>query len=301
VQTYPTVRSSFPLYLLVLPTLFLLAVFSFLPVLMAFYNSFFEYEVGGERTWVGFQNYIDYLTADPTTVISFVNMGLLTLIAIVIRLTAPLIVAKLIHTLPNERHRYLYRLAFLIPTVVPVVAVQLVWGSLILGETGLVNSVLENMGYETLTRGWLSDPNTALIALACIGFPWITGFEVLIYYAGLSNIPESVHEAAKLDSAVGLKKFLLIDIPLVLSQIKLIFMLVLINGIQGFELIFILTQGGPGFETYVPGLWMYENAFSFQKMGYASSIGVLLFVIIFAFTLFNMKYFKSAEEIQGQG
>ena len=275
-QTYPNVRSSFPLYLLVLPTLFLLAVFSFLPVLMAFYNSFFEYEVGGERTWVGFQNYIDYLTADPTTVISFVNMGLLTLIAIVIRLTAPLI-------------------------VVPVVAVQLVWGSLILGETGLVNSALENMGYETLTRGWLSDPNTALIALACIGLPWITGFEVLIYYAGLSNIPESVHEAAKLDSAVGLKKFLLIDIPLVLSQIKLIFMLVLINGIQGFELIFILTQGGPGFETYVPGLWMYENAFSFQKMGYASSIGVLLFVIIFAFTLFNMKYFKSAEEIQGQG
>ena len=93
-QTYPNVRSSFPLYLLVLPTLFLLAVFSFLPVLMAFYNSFFEYEVGGERTWVGFQNYIDYLIADPTTVISFVNMGLLTLIAIVIRLTAPLIVAK---------------------------------------------------------------------------------------------------------------------------------------------------------------------------------------------------------------
>ena len=267
---------------------------------MAFYNSFFEYEVGGERVWVGFQNYIDYLTTDPTTFISFFNMTLLTLIAIVIRLTIPLIVAKLIHTLPDERHRYLYRLAFLIPTVVPAVAVQLIWGSLILGETGLVNSLLESAGLATLTQGWLSDPDTALIALACIGFPWITGFEVLIYYAGLSNIPDSVHEAAQLDSATGIKKFLLIDIPLVLSQIKLIFMLVIINGIQGFELIFILTQGGPGFETYVPGLWMYENAFSFQKMGYASSIGVLLFVIIFAFTLFNMKYFKSAEEVQGQ-
>lgn len=287
------------MYLLVLPTLFLLALFSFVPVFMAFYNSFFEYEVGGERTWVGFQNYIDYLTADPTALISFVNMALLTLIAIVIRLTIPLVVAKLIHTLPNERHRYLYRLAFLIPTVVPVVAVQLIWGSLILGETGLVNNLLEQAGFETLTRGWLSDPNTALIALACIGFPWITGFEVLIYYAGLSNIPDSVHEAAQLDAAVGVKKFLLIDIPLVLSQIKLIFMLVIINGIQGFELIFILTQGGPGFETYVPGLWMYENAFSFQKMGYASSIGVILFVIVFAFTLLNMKYFKSAEDVQG--
>ena len=75
-------------------------------------------------------------------------------------------------------------------------------------------------------------------------------------------------------------------------------LLVLINGIQGFELIFILTQGGPGFETYVPGLWMYENAFSFQKMGYASSIGVLLFVIIFAFTLFNI---RSEEPRVGKG
>ena len=299
-QTYPTLRSSLSLYLLVLPTLFLLAIFSFVPVMMAFYNSFYEYEVGGERTWVGFQNYIDYLTADPTAMISFVNMALLTLMAIVIRLTIPLVVAKLIHTLPNERHRYLYRLAFLIPTVVPVVAVQLIWGSLILGETGLINTLLENLGYEDLAHGWLSDPNTALIALACIGFPWITGFEVLIYYAGLSNIPESVHEAAQLDSATGIKKFLLIDVPLVLSQIKLIFMLVLINGIQGFELIFILTQGGPGFETYVPGLWMYENAFSFQKMGYASSIGVILFVVIFMLTLLNMKYFKSAEDMQGQ-
>ena len=299
-QTYPTLRSSLSLYLLVLPTLFLLAIFSFVPVMMAFYNSFYEYEVGGERTWVGFQNYIDYLPADPTAMVSFVNMALLTLMAIVIRLTIPLVVAKLIHTLPNERHRYLYRLAFLIPTVVPVVAVQLIWGSLILGETGLINTLLENLGYEDLAHGWLSDPNTALIALACIGFPWITGFEVLIYYAGLSNIPESVHEAAQLDSATGRKKFLLIDVPLVLSQIKLIFMLVLINGIQGFELIFILTQGGPGFETYVPGLWMYENAFSFQKMGYASSIGVILFVVIFMLTLLNMKYFKSAEDMQGQ-
>ena len=299
-QTYPTLRSSLSLYLLVLPTLFLLAIFSFVPVMMAFYNSFYEYEVGGERAWVGFQNYIDYLTADPTAMVSFVNMALLTLMAIVIRLTIPLVVAKLIHTLPNERHRYLYRLAFLIPTVVPVVAVQLIWGSLILGETGLINTLLENLGYEDLAHGWLSDPNTALIALACIGFPWITGFEVLIYYAGLSNIPESVHEAAQLDSATGIKKFLLIDVPLVLSQIKLIFMLVLINGIQGFELIFILTQGGPGFETYVPGLWMYENAFSFQKMGYASSIGVILFVVIFMLTLLNMKYFKSAEDMQGQ-
>ena len=86
---------------------------------------------------------------------------------------------------------------------------------------------------------------------------------------------------------------------MVLSQLKLILILTLIGGIQGFENIFILTRGGPGFETTVPGLWMYFNAFSFQRMGYACAIGVLLFAVIFGLTLINMKYFKSSEEIQG--
>ena len=298
---FKSIRTGLACYVSVLPTLGLLAMFSFLPMVMAFYNSLFEYEVGGERTWVGLNNYLDYITSDPTAAISFLNMSILTFIAIVVRISIPLIIAKLIHSLPQERHRYMYRLAFLIPTVVPGVAIQLIWGTLVLGETGLINSLLELIGRDELARGWLSDPDTALIALAFIGFPWITGFEVLIYYAGLSNIPESVHEAAQLDSATGVKKFILIDVPMVLSQIKLIFMLVIIGGIQSFEFIFILTQGGPGFETYVPGLWMYVNAFSFQKMGYASSIGVVLFVVILFFTVMNMRYFKSAEELQGNG
>jgi raffinose/stachyose/melibiose transport system permease protein len=132
-----------------------------------------------------------------------------------------------------------------------------------------------------------------------LGFPFVGGFEVLIYYAGFSAIPESVNEAASLDGCTGLQKFFRIDIPMVLSQLKLIVILTLIAGVQGFENIFILTRGGPGFETTVPGLWMYFNAFSFQRMGYACAIGVLLFVIILGLTLLNMKYFKSSEDLQG--
>jgi len=93
----------------------------------------------------------------------------------------------------------------------------------------------------------------------------------------------------------GVKKFLAIDVPLVLSQIKLILVLTIIAGVQGFENIFILTRGGPGFESMVPGLWMYYNAFSFQRMGYACAIGVVLFIIILALTVINMKFVKSSE------
>ena len=90
-----------------------------------------------------------------------------------------------------------------------------------------------------------------------------------------------------------------VDIPMIMSQLKLIVILTIIGGVQGFTNIFILTRGGPGFKTMVPGLWMYFNAFSFQRMGYACAIGVILFVIIFGLTLINIKYFRSSEEIQG--
>ena len=137
-----------------------------------------------------------------------------------------------------------------------------------------------------------------MLAVIFIGFPWIGGFEVLIYYAGLSAIPQSVNEAAQLEGCVGLRKFLLIDIPMVMSQLKLMLVLTIIAGIQGFQNLLIVTRGGPGYATYVPGLQMYFNGFSYQRFGYACAIGVILFALIFGCTLLNMAYFKSSEELQ---
>jgi raffinose/stachyose/melibiose transport system permease protein len=151
-----------------------------------------------------------------------------------------------------------------------------------------------------LTRGWLSDPRTVLWAIVFIGFPFAGGINILIYYAGLAGIPESVHEAAELDGARGVGKFLTIDVPLVRSQIKLLSILTVIGTVQGFEGMFILTRGGPGFESMVPGLWMYMNAFSFQRMGYACAIGVILFLLILGLTILNMRYFRSSEELTAE-
>ncbi|MBW7865022.1 MAG: sugar ABC transporter permease, partial [Candidatus Hydrogenedentes bacterium] len=147
--------------------------------------------------------------------------------------------------------------------------------------------------------GWLSNPRTALLACAFIGFPFASGMEVLIYYAGLAGIPQSVNEAAALEGCTGLRKFFYIDVPMVMSQLKLILILTVIGGVQAYEGLFILTKGGPGFATTVPALWMYYNAFSFQRMGYACAIGVALFAIIFGITVINLRYFKSTEELEG--
>jgi len=292
-------QSTATCYGIILPALVLLLIFVYVPVIWAIVSSFSQFEIGGSQTFVGLANYREYLSSDPATWPSMGIMLLLTLFAVLIRLSVPLVVAKLIYTLPRERSRYIYRIVFLIPIVVPGVAVQLIWGGMIYSEHGMLNELLRAIDLEQWTRGWLSDPRTVLFAIVMMGFPFVGGFDVLIYYAGLSNIPDSVSEAASLDGCTGVSKFFLIDIPMVLSQLKLILILTIIGGLQGFEALFVLTKGGPGFKTMVPGLWMYFNAFSFQRMGYACAIGVILFLMIFGLTLINIKYFKSSEEVQG--
>jgi raffinose/stachyose/melibiose transport system permease protein len=293
-------RSTAACYGIILPSIVMLLVFVYLPVTWAIFSSFFQFEIGGAQKFVGVDNYKEFLLTDPTCWPSMLTMLMLTLFAVCVRLTMPLVVAKLIHSLPKERSRYIYRIVFLIPIVVPGVAIQLIWGGMIYSDHGMLNELLRGLNLESWTHGWLSDPRTVLAAIMMMGFPFIGGFDVLIYYAGLSNIPESVTEAAAIDGCTGLNKFFRIDIPMVLSQLKLILILTIIGGLQGFEALFVLTKGGPGFKTMVPGLWMYFNAFSFQRMGYACSIGVILFIMIFGLTLINLKYFKSSEEIQGK-
>jgi raffinose/stachyose/melibiose transport system permease protein len=293
-------RSTFTCYTVVLPSLALLFTFVYLPVFWAFSKSLYEFEVGGAARFVGLSNYTEYLFRDPTCWPSLLNMLMLTAFAVCVRLSFPLVVARLIYSLPSERSRHFYRVLFLAPIVVPGVAAQLIWQGMIYGDRGLLNELLRAIGLGGWATGWLSNPHTALAAVALVGFPFIGGFEVLVYYAGFANIPTSVNEAATLEGCTGVRKFFLIDLPMVMSQIKLILILTIIGGIQAFQNIFILTRGGPGFKTNVPGMWMYLNAFSFQRMGYACAIGVLLFLMILVLTIINMKYFKSAEQLQGK-
>jgi ABC-type sugar transport system permease subunit len=290
--------SALGIYAILTPTFLLLAIFSLVPFIIAIATSFYDYEVGGERKFIGFANYREYFH-DYTFLESFGNMLFLTGFSMIVVMIVPLVVAKLIFSLSSPRASYIYRIIFLLPIVVPHVAVYLIWRGLVYGEDGLVNQLLEGVGLGQLARGWFSSPHTVLWAIAFIGFPFAGGINILIYYAGLTAIPDSVHEAAELDGATGLKKFLLIDVPLVMSQIKLLVMLTIIGGIQGFESVYILTDGGPGFKSMLPGLWMYKNAFDFQRMGYACAIGVILFLLILGLTILNLKYFRSSEQMQG--
>lgn len=290
-------------YLVLTPSLGLLAIFCLVPFVWAFTKSFYNFEVGGDQTFVGFGNYIEYLTNDPTLLPSLGHMLVLTLVMLTVSLTVPLLVAKLIFELTRfggdgtgERAAHFYRVLFIAPIVVPGVAIQTIWATGIYGQDGLLPQLLAPLGIDA--GGLLTSPATALFAIAMVGFPFAQGINVLIFYAGLADIPESVHEAALLDGDRGVGKFLRIDVPMVLSQVKLLAILATITGIQGFEAIFIMTRGGPGFSTMVPGLWMYYNAFSFQRMGYACAIGVLLFLLVLGLTALNARFLRTTQDLQ---
>ena len=288
------VISSLQAYLFLLPTFALVGLFSYYPALLALYHSMTDWNGILLADYVGLNNFREMLR-DQVLLASLGNMVTVAIWSLVVTLTVPLLVAELIYALRNNRAQYWYRLLFVAPIVVPFVVTLLVWRFIYDPDLGLLNALLERLGISFHSR-WLGDPKLALYCLLFIGFPFAAGTNVLIYLAGLQSIGESVIDAAKLDGATGLRRMISIDLPLIMGQVRLLGILSLIGGIQGFGAQLVLTRGGPGYATMVPGMWMYETAFSYSRMGYASAIGTSMFIVILGLTLVIMRSVESSTD-----
>lgn len=270
-------------YYMLLPTFITLGLFLYLPAFSIFYHSFFAYDFGTDKLFIGLENY-HRLLQDGIFWKSMKNMVIFNLLGITFSLIVPLLVAELIFHLQSERSRYYMRAVFLIPMVVPGVVTASIWLYLY-SDTGLFALLGRTIGLGDSLEGLLSRPQTALYAVIFVGFPFVHGINLLIFYAGLSNVDEAVWEAARMDGANPLKRFFLIDIPLLARQFKLLLILGIIHGIQAFESVLVMTMGGPGWETMLPGLYMYRSAITFNEFGYGSAIGVILFLLVLALSL----------------
>ncbi|MEZ4866692.1 MAG: sugar ABC transporter permease [Caldilineaceae bacterium] len=280
-------------YLMLVPTFVLLFTFNYYPAFMGLYRSFFEWDVGLPPKFLGLGNFVELFTKDEVFIKSLRNVSILTVWRVISGVTVPFFVAELIFNLRNQVSQYTYRVLMILPTVVPGIVNLLLWQFIYDGTHGLLNAILGGVGLEYLQQPWLGSPKTALYAVTFMGFPWVSGVTVLIYLAGLQGISRDVIDSTQVDGCTGLRRIFAIDLPLIMGQIKLITVLSVIGGLQGWVGIFVMTNGGPGTASMVPGLWMYNNAFLWNKMGYASSIGMFLFLLIFGLTLFNMKFVKS--------
>lgn len=286
-------------YLYLFPTFILLIIFSYYPAFDAIRNSFFEWSAQGTKYYVGLDNF-RAMIKDTILIASIKNMIILLIFGIIIGLSVPIIVAEIIFNIKNERAKYWYRWLIVVPIVVPGMVILLLWQFIYDPNVGLLNGILKAIGLASWQRTWLNDPDIALYCLIFMGFPWISGTNTLIILAGLNSIDKDIMDSALIDGVVGFRRVLNIDLPLILGQIKVLLVLGIIGGIQGFGAQLILTRGGPGYSTMVPGLHMYQQAFLFNRLGYACAIGLSMFIVILLLTYINMRYLKSSIEYEAK-
>ena len=193
------------------------------------------------------------------------------------------------------RLRAFWRAAFFLPVVISGAVVAMLWNALYATDVGLLNALLARIGVAPIP--WLTDPNFAMPSIAVMVTWKNVGFYVIIYLAGLQYIPKSCQEAIALDGASPWQRFRHLTLPLLLPQTILVVTLSTINGFQLFIEPYVMTGGGPLRRTFSLVLYMYTNAFSYQKMGYAATIGVALAVIIGAVVAIQRQVIGRAEAL----
>lgn len=291
----PIVGGGIRYYLYLVPTFGLLLVFGYYPPMSAIYHSFFNWDGVTFSQFIGLGNY-ERLFHSGLMGIATINVLKLMLWGLIAGILPALGVAELLLTIRSKRAQYWYRVLLVAPIVVPGIVGILLWEFLMGPNYGFFNTILAALRLPTFL--FFASPRQALYSFMFMGFPWISAVNVLILLAGLMNVGRDLFDAAALDGASWFQRFRHIDVPLIVGQIKLLVILGLIGGFQGFIAQLVITQGGPAFSTEVPGLLMYQSAFSYQEMGYASAIGVVMFLVVLGLTVVNMKFVRSSVDYQ---
>ena len=280
-----SVRRYWFCYAMMSGTFILLITFAYYPAFSAFYHSFTNWDGFRPPDWVGWRNYQHIFTSTEIFGKGFRNMFILAAWQVFRSAVFPLLGAALLYRVKSERTAYFFRLLFVLPIVVPGLVGILVWRQLYEPNVGLFNDILVGLGMQRLA--WLNSPDTALLSLIFMGFPWIDGVGLLIYLAGFLAIPLEIIEAAIMDGAGTVRRFFSMELPLVVPQIRLIVILNVIGSFQDFGWQLLVTRGGPAAATTVPAWSMYKAAMNEGRYGVASAIGVVLFILIFTLTLIN--------------
>jgi multiple sugar transport system permease protein len=260
-------------------------IFLAYPVLASLYYSFCDYSVLRKPVWIGTANYSD-LMQDELFWTALKNTLLYTAIALPLSLVVALALAMLLNT--RVRGLSVYRTIFYLPSLVPPVALAVVWLWMLNNEHGLVNNALNAVGVTG--PDWLGQPAWSKPSLVLIGM-WTAGNAMVIYLAGLQDVPSALYEAADLDGASPWQKTLKVTLPMISPVILFNLVMGIIGSLQVFTEPYVMFPGGaPARSTYFYTLYMFENAFKYHKMGYTCAMGWIMFVIILVLTLLAFRF-----------
>lgn len=277
-------------YVMIAPLFIGLLIFAYYPPIYGLILSLFE-KSGQQAIFCGFDNYVR-LFKDEIFLNSISTMFRIALPKIIISVVVPLICAELVFGIASEKKQGVYRMLLLIPMIVPGVVGTLIWKAIYDPANGVMTNIVRALGIisSDTNINWLGDSKYVIFSIVFMGFPWIGGTNVLIYLAGLNALSGEIIESTKLDGASTLRRIVSIDLPLLMGQIRYFLVFGLIGNLQDYSVQVVLTGGGPGYATYVPGYYMYHQAFMFNNKYYASTIGFFLFVVIMIITLIVNKF-----------
>ena len=287
------IKQSRTAYILILPSMLLIAVFSYYPTITGLYYSFTNFNLTEPIKFIGLDNFRK-LTTDRFFWVGVGNMVLLMITGILKALIPALIAAELVFWLSSSKVKYVMRTAFIIPSIVPGVVSVLLWKQIYQPNYGLLNEALKVIGLPQLQHAWLGDEATALWAIIFAGFPWVGTFGFLILFGGLLNINRELFDASAIDGANAWQRFIQVDLPLLRPQLRLLFFFAFLGAAQEYGGIWIFTRGGPGVATYVPALQMFLSI-SAGEFGYAAAIGLALAAAILVVTVARFRFNQTPE------
>ncbi|HSM24321.1 MAG TPA: sugar ABC transporter permease [Anaerolineaceae bacterium] len=277
-------------YLIILPTLLIIFIFRFYPMLQAFYISMTDFDLIKTPVFVGFYNFIDLLK-DPL----FINSAKISATYVFFSVVPTWIISLGLAVLFN-RHIHLknfFRSAIFMPVIMPSVVMALVW-TFMYHQQGVVNVILGWLQISPIP--WLRSSSTALWAVILIGVWRASPYFMVIFLAGLQAIPEDYLDAAQIDGASPWQSFYHVTLPLLKPTTLLVVVMSIITAMKVFAVPLIMTGGGPANSTRVLPLFIYQTAFEFFDMGRASAMSIFLFAAVMLITIFQIRLFSSGEE-----
>jgi raffinose/stachyose/melibiose transport system permease protein len=277
--------------LFLLPALLLFVCVVIIPIGISMYYSMLDWDGIGAARFIGFDNYAKLFFAKTgkfwsAAGHSFLYAGISLLIQLPISLLLAIVIAS------GVKFENFYRSAFFIPVIISTVVIGQLWMKIYNPEYGLLNSFLKTIGLENLTRTWLGDKSTALGA-TFVPILWqYVGYHMLLMYGAIKSIPGELFEAAKIDGATPFRTALAVTIPMIRPMLKVSATFSLIGSLKVFDLIFVLTGGGPSGASEVPTTLMYRTIFLKNQYGYGSSMAMFIVAECMILTLLIRRLFR---------
>jgi len=276
-----------------LPALVLYVLFVIYPIFRSFVYGFYEWNGLSEPTYVGLKNFQEILH-DPVFWNSFRNNLLIVGVSIFGQIPIGLVLAVMLsRKFPGSGA---YRSIFFIPMVLSTVVVALLWSSLLNPQVGVVNQFLKQIGLGVLAMNWLGDMRTAM-AVVCGVIIWqFSGLYMVIFLAAIQNIPKEIYEACSLDGVSERAKLLHVTLPLLWPTVMASVVLCIAGSMRSFDLVYVMTEGGPAHATELMATYMYNKTFAVYKYGYGSAVAMVIFLLSFGMILAGQILMKRKQD-----